>query len=247
MAARWKLVIAYDGAPFAGWQSQASGAGVQDHLEAALARIAGEKIPLHGAGRTDAGVHAAGQAAHFDAPAGSRMTAENWRRAFNAALPPTIRVMRVTRVPTDFHARFSARGKVYRYALWTGPVLPPHLHRRAWHLPHGVETAALRAALAPFVGEHDFRAFAANRGTPPASTVRRVTRIQVVARGPAVTLTFEGEGFLYKMVRMLVGAGVRVAQGREAAGRVHALLAGGEGHWKHVAPADGLTLVRVRY
>lgn len=245
---RWKLLIAYDGAPFAGWQSQVSGRGVQDVLERALARIAGAEIPIHGAGRTDAGVHALGQVADFEAPAGSRMTAENWRRAFNAALPPTIRVLRASPAPATFHARFAARGKVYRYALWTGPVLPPHLHQRAWHLPHGVEIAALRAALAPFVGTHDFRAFAAARGTPPKTTVRRIDRIRVTRRGPAIHVTFEGGGFLYKMVRMLVSAGVRVAQGREGADLVARLLTTpGDDHWKHVAPADGLTLVRVRY
>ncbi len=245
---RWKLLIAYDGAPFAGWQSQTGGTGVQDHFEAALLTITGERLPLHGSGRTDAGVHALGQVAHFDAPPDSRMTAENWRRALNAALPPAIRVLRATRVPATFNARFAARGKIYRYQLWRGPVLPPHLHQRAWHLPLGLDPATLRRALAPFVGEHDFHAFTANRGTPPTTTIRRITRIHVTTRGPALTVTFEGGGFLYKMVRMLVGAGVRVAQGKESPAHVAALLAHpGQGRWNHVAPADGLTLVRVRY
>lgn len=246
---RIRLILAYDGAPFAGWQSQVGGNTVQDLVEAALAKIAKTSVAIHGSGRTDAGVHALGQVAHFDAPQGSRMTPESWLRALNANLPPEIRVLRAARAAADFHARFSARGKTYRYELWTGPVLPPRLHRRAWHVAPAPDFARLREALEVFVGEHDFRGFTANRGGAPVeNTVRRVTAIRVARSGPLWRITFEGGGFLYKMVRMLAGAAVRVGQGREEADLLRRLL--GEprsGRWSHVAPADGLTLVRVRY
>jgi tRNA pseudouridine38-40 synthase len=245
---RIRLTIAYDGAPFAGWQSQAGGNTVQDVVEKVLARIARTPIRLHGAGRTDSGVHALGQVAHFDTPENSRMSVADWHRALNGNLTPSIRILRAARASADFHARFSARGKVYRYDLWTGAVLPPHLAGRAWHMPQPLDAAALRKALQIFVGSHDFRAFAANRGTPVAETVRRIESICIAKSGPSLRLTFEGEGFLYKMVRMLTGAGVRVAQGRADIEMLRELLADpAKGRWTNVAPADGLYLVRVRY
>ena len=245
---RLKLTIAYDGAPFAGWQSQAGGNTVQDVIEAAIARIAGSPLRLHGAGRTDSGVHALGQVAHFDVPDSSRLSPAEWRRALNGTLPPSIRILRANRAPADFHARFQATGKVYRYDVWTGDVLPPHLHRRAWHVNPPPDLAVLRSVLDLFVGTHDFRAFAANRGSPVESTVRSIAAIRVVRSGPLLRLTFEGDGFLYKMVRMLTGAAVRVAGGREEIGTVRDLLVQpGAKKWTLVAPADGLHLVRVRY
>jgi tRNA pseudouridine38-40 synthase len=248
-AQRLKLTLAYDGAPFAGWQSQVGGNTVQDRVEAALAKVAKAEIALHGSGRTDAGVHALGQVAHFDAPVDSRMKPADWLRALNANLPPEIRILRAVRAAADFHARFSAQGKTYRYELWTAPALPPHLHRRAWHVAPTPDFARLREALEIFVGEHDFRAFAANRGGKPVEdTVRRISAIRAARSGPLWRITFEGSGFLYKMVRMLTGAAVRVAQGREDIATLRRLIAEPRsGRWSHVAPADGLTLVQVRY
>jgi len=245
---RVKLTIAYDGAPFVGWQSQAGGGTVQDFIETALAKIGGQKITLHGAGRTDAGVHALAQIAHFDPPATTRLTPTAWRSALNATLPATIRILRASRAAEDFHARFDARGKIYRYEICTSAVLPPHRFRRAWHVPQGVHADRLRETLQIFVGAHDFRAFAANRRTPVTDPVRRISSIRVAHSGHSLALTFEGDGFLYKMVRMLTGAGVRVAQGKESSDRLRALLAEPtSGHWTFVAPADGLHLVRVLY
>jgi len=243
---RIRLAIAYDGAPFAGWQSQAGGNTVQDTVESALARIAQSPVRLHGAGRTDAGVHALAQVAHFDTPEDSRMGLVEWRRALNGILPPTVRVLRAAKAAADFHARFDAKGKVYSYDIWTGGVLPPHLFRRAWHMPQPLDPEALRGTLRMFVGRHDFRPFAANRGAHVADTVRRIKGIRVAHSGQLLRLTFEGDGFLYKMVRMLAGAGVRVAIGRESHAAIREIL-DGAGKWTHVAPADGLYLVRVRY
>lgn len=245
---RFKLTVAYDGARFAGWQSQTGGNTVQDAIERALAVVGKTQITLHGSGRTDAGVHALGQIAHFDAPTGSNLTADNWVRALNSNLPPSIRILRATQATSSFHARFSARGKVYRYELWTGSVLPPHLFQRTWHVPQGIDEASLRHTLGMFVGEHDFRPFSANRGTPVTDSVRQISRIHCTRSGDSLKVTFQGNGFLYKMVRMLTGAAVKVALGREDERTIRDLLARPEsGRWTHVAPPDGLYLVRVLY
>jgi tRNA pseudouridine38-40 synthase len=241
-----KLSIAYDGAPFTGWQSQAKGGSVQDFIEEALARIAGQRIVLRGAGRTDAGVHALAQCAHVDVPDGG-MSLGDWHRALNGNLPFTIRIMEVSEAAEDFHARFSAKGKVYRYVIRNQPVLPPHEIGRVWHEPRPLEEESMKAAAGIFVGRHDFTAFSANRGDAPRHTVRTIRDIALLREGSLYSLTFEGEGFLYKMVRMLTGAIVRVGQGREDAASLRERLQTGGPRWNHVAPAAGLYLVKVLY
>jgi tRNA pseudouridine38-40 synthase len=191
-------------------------------------------------------VHALGQVAHFDAPDTSRLNPADWQRALNGSLPPGVRILRATKTAKNFHSRFDATGKIYRYDLWTAGVLPPLLFRRAWHMPRPIDSAALRETLHLFEGTHDFRNFAANRGTPVSDTVRTIRSIKVKETGSSVQITFEGDGFLYKMVRMLVGAAIRVATKRENVATIRNMIAG-EGKWTHVAPADGLYLVRVRY
>lgn len=244
---RIKLTLAYDGQPFAGWQSQRGGGGVQDFVEASAGRIAGGRVPVTGAGRTDAGVHALGQVAHFDSPVPS-MGPSEWQRALNAALPNQIRVLRSTCAPKAFHARFSATGKVYRYRIWTGAVLPPHQFLRAWHEPRlAGGTDLLRAALQEFVGTHDFSGFSANRGTVPDSTIRTISAIKTIQVGPQITVTITGSGFLYKMVRMIVGAAARVATGRDPLEKIAEILKRRSPRNNHVAPAGGLYLVRVNY
>jgi len=245
---RIQLVIAYDGAPFAGWQSQANGRGVQDHIEAAAAKICKRKITIHGAGRTDAGVHATGQTAHFDSGE-VMLSALAWVRAFNANLPNEIRVTRAKCMPPDFHARFSATGKVYRYRIVTSPVLMPEDFRRAWHFPAPIDPEKLTRALSQFVGCHDFRPFAAKRvGKPVEDSTRTIQSITCRSRGPEWLITVQGDGFLYKMVRIVVASAVRVAHGREPDDWIASLLANPHGPKSpHVAPADGLTLLRVRY
>ena len=242
---RLKLIVAYDGRPFLGWQSQRGGNTVQDHLEAAFAKVGGTRVQVHGAGRTDAGVHALGQCAHADVEHNS-LEPGRWLSALNANLPREIRVMKCTRAPGDFHAWFSAKGKVYAYRIWTGPVLPPFELGRAWHLFGGVDMAILQATAKKLTGTHDFASFAANRGTPVESTVRTISAIRIRRQGPSITLTFEGNGFLYKMVRLLTGAMVRCAQGKNDAAWIGDLL---EGRVKNsfAAPADGLCLVKVVY
>lgn len=249
---RLKLTLAYDGRPFAGWQIQPRSATVQETVETAIAEIAGGAgCRLHGAGRTDTGVHALGQVAHFDTPENARLSEMEWHRALNALLPPTIRVMRCEAVAAGFHARFDAARKIYRYRLWHGEVLPPLEHGLAWHLHGALDAVALRRAARLFEGRHDFTAFCANRGEENEETrdnVRTLSRVAAAQQGELIELTFEGEGFLYKMVRMLAGAIVRVARGHEPVERLADLLANPaqkKPGWQ--APADGLFLVKVIY
>ncbi len=248
-----RLVIAYDGTAFQGFQSQSHGLTVQDALEGVLARIVGEKVIIHGSGRTDAGVHALGQVIHFELTGEqvhqlSLRDSERWRVALNAWLPPTLRVMRVTRAGKGFHARFSASGKIYRYEIWHDKVLPPHLHKRASHLYGKLDLESIRHLCRMIEGPHDFRGFCANSGSLPESTIRTLYRVGLRKRGPALSITLEGDGFLYRMVRMLVGAMVQVAQEKKSIEEFQARLAEGK-PWPTpaMAPAEGLYLVKALY
>ncbi|MGH7937598.1 MAG: tRNA pseudouridine(38-40) synthase TruA [Bryobacteraceae bacterium] len=244
---RLKLTIAYDGASFRGWQSQAGGETIQDRIEEALTEITGRKLRIHGAGRTDAGVHALGQCAHADVPAG-RLTAAILLNALNASLPATIRIVRCRFVSPDFHARFCARGKVYRYRVATGPVLLPFEVGRAWHVAAPLDDSVMRACAAAFVGRHDFAGFAANRGKPVRSTVRTIRSVRIRRTSSVTVIEFDADGFLYKMVRMMVGAIIRCGLGKQTLAAVREQLrAPSLKSSRLVAPAGGLTLVRVRY
>ncbi len=247
-----KITIAYDGAHFAGWQIQPNGDTIQQRIETALAEVAGEPVRLHGSGRTDAGVHALGQVAHFDAPDRLTMNPFNWVPALNTKLPPEIRIIACQEVPSDFHARFSALSKTYTYRLCLAPVLPPFLARRAWHLPRQLNPVDLDNALALFRGSHDFRAFAAKRGNETEDTdyTRHLTRSEFEAIKDGYRLIFTGNGFLYKMVRLLTGAAVQAAQGYLRLDDLAALVnepESGERKSPLCAPADGLTLHEVTY
>jgi tRNA pseudouridine38-40 synthase len=247
MSQRLKLIVAYDGAPFAGWQSQKHHNTIQDQLERAFRRIGGDNLRVHGAGRTDAGVHALAQCAHVDVP-DRRLTAENWRNALNAVLPATIRTLRCRYVSPDFHARFSAKGKTYRYRIWTGPVLPPLELNRVWHVPISLDVDLIRAVGKQVVGRHDFAAFAANRGKKEENTVRTISSLEIRKRGPDLTIEVTGDGFLYKMVRIIVGAMVQVAIGKMEVREIISRLESGEStNVRSVAPSCGLYLMKVWY
>lgn len=244
---RLRLLLAYDGRPFRGWQSQATNDAIQDYLEAAIARIAGQKVTVHGSGRTDAGVHALGQVAHVDVPRG-KLPPAKWQPALNANLPPEVRVVRVTRAAADFHARFNASGKIYTYRIWNASYLHPLEIGRAWHVPGALNLSALRAGAQLLTGTHDFAAFAANRGKPEPDTVRTIFAIKVQSRGPLITLRYEGTGFLYKMVRLLTGTLIRCAQGRAEPQWIEQLLTSPQAQkTQFAAPAEGLYLTKVLY
>ena len=242
---RLKLIVAYDGGPFSGWQSQRDGNAVQDHLEKAFLRVTRTPVRVHGAGRTDAGVHALAQCAHVDVE--KSLPTERWTAALNASLPPTIRVLRTRYVSPKFHARFSARGKIYRYRIWNDKVLWPLERGRVWHIPAKLDLALLQSAAKYLVGRHNFAAFAANRGQPAKSTVRTVSSIKVTRRGSVITLEIGADGFLYKMARLIVGALVDCAAGKTDPEEFKKRLSGSVLSRRIAAPAAGLFLVRVRY
>jgi tRNA pseudouridine38-40 synthase len=244
---RIRLRLAYEGKAFQGWQSQPEGHAVQDHLEAAFQRLCGHRIVVHGSGRTDAGVHALGQVAHVDVPP-RPVPPERWKHALNAFLPDQIRVLSTARVSARFHARFSASGKVYLYRVWNDSSLHPMEVGRAWHLPGRIDGALLEQAARSLEGTHNFAAFAANRGVPVESTVRTVHRIGIRRSGALITLSFRGNGFLYRMVRLLTGSLMRCAQGRASLDWLRELLEGGGARkTSFSAPAEGLYLKRVLY
>jgi tRNA pseudouridine38-40 synthase len=247
MSRRLKLIVAYDGTPFAGWQSQSHRNTIQDHLERAFERVLGKPVRVHGAGRTDAGVHALAQCAHADLPS-DRLSGACWIEALNALLSPTIRVLRCQYVSNDFHARLSAKGKIYCYRIWLAPVLPPFEYRRVWHIVRPIDLKILKRAAKQFVGTHNFAGFAANRGKHEQSTVRTIYSVRVRQKGPCVTIEFDGDGFLYKMVRLIVGSLVKCALGKMRIQDVAARLDSGQvDPPRFAAPAEGLYLVRVRY
>jgi tRNA pseudouridine38-40 synthase len=250
---RLKLTIAYDGRPFNGWQSQACGNTVQDQIARALAEVAKRPLRIDGSGRTDTGVHALAQVAHFDAPPELSMNPFNWVPALNCKLPATIRIMACEEVAPDFHSRFSAIGKIYHFDLCTDPVLPPLKAGLAWHLPRQLDVDVLVQALGLFVGRHDFHAFAAYRGneTPDIDWHRSIHAADLITLADGYRIAYSGDGFLYKMVRLLTGGAVHVAQGRMRMDDFAALLdqpAGLPfGKSPLCAPADGLFLEKVLY
>src|SRR5688500_2841477 len=242
MPSRLKFIVAYDGAPFAGWQSQANGNGIQDHLEMAFERICSERVRVHGAGRTDAGVHAIAQCAHVDLPA-RRYGNDRWISALNGLLPSTIRIMRCRFVYDSFHARISAKRKTYRYRIWNADVLPPLENGRAWHVRNDLDTTAMVTAANDFLGRHDFASFAANRGAPVSDTVRTIRNIRLRQSGPRILIEVEGDGFLYKMVRLMVGTLMRIGVGMAAPNEIRSRLDAprrGNRGGRNAAPAAGL-------
>lgn len=246
---RLRLVIAYDGTRYQGWQTQQSGQGIEELVLQAMRKIFPGAGPVQGSSRTDTGVHALGLVAHVDVPrAEFRLAAHKVVLALNAHLPEDIRVRQATRARPDFHARFNATGKEYRYRLWNAPAMNPLLRQFAWHVTRPLDLAAMRAAAAPLVGRHDFRAFTANPGYERASTVRTLTRVDIRRRGPEITLVIEGDGFLYKMCRGIAGTLVQAGLGKISPAAVPGILAGRDRRSAGMnAPAHGLTLWRVKY
>ena len=246
---KFKLVIAYDGANYEGWQTQKIGTGVQQIVEGALAKLFPGKPALHGSSRTDTGVHALGMVAHFKIPAEQfRMTLFKLPLAINAWLPEDIRVVSAARVKDNFNARFDATGKQYRYFIWNHFAMNPLLRRTAWHVPVKLDIKRMRVAAKLFVGKHDFQSFAANPGYKKASTVRSLTRCDVKKSGLQYTIIIEGDGFLYKMCRGIAGTIVQVGMGKFPPDQIKPML---EQKDRRVAgmtaPAHGLVLWKVFY
>jgi tRNA pseudouridine38-40 synthase len=244
---RLKLIISYDGRDFAGWQSQKHGNTVQDNLEAAFERVCGRRLTVSGSGRTDTGVHALGQCAHVDVPI-AQFAAERWLKALNGVLPQTVRILHARFVSNSFHARFSAKGKVYRYRIMNQAVRPPLEIGRAWHIAAPLDRDSLKRAAKLFTGEHDFAAFTANRGKEERNTVRTLDYVRITDRRNLIEIEFSANGFLYKMVRLMVGSIARCALGKESLQSVEVRLERPSGAAaRFVAPGAGLYLIRVSY
>ncbi len=247
MSQRLKLTVAYDGAAFAGWQSQTHRNTAQDKLEHAFQKISGTRLRVHGAGRTDAGVHALAQCAHVDLP-DRRLSLERWTDALNAVLPRAIRILRCQYVSQNFHARFSATGKLYRYRIWAAPILPPLELGRTWHIHAPLDVDLLKSAGEKFVGKHNFAAFAANRGKRAENTTRTIWSVRIRRSGPRIVIEIAGNGFLYKMARLMIGAMTRVALNKMNVDEIAARLKSGRiDGFRFVAPAEGLYLVKIWY
>jgi tRNA pseudouridine38-40 synthase len=242
----FKLAVAYDGTNYAGWQLQPNGRTIQEVVEGALAKIAGAEVRVHGSGRTDAGVHAKAQVANCSID--TQLTTATLLRALNGNLPEDIRVQRVQETNARFHARFSAKGKEYRYQLDCGAVAEPFLRAYAWHHPRALDIAAMRRAARILKGRHDFAALSANPMRPVETTVRTVSKLSVTKRGNVLTIAVVADGFLYKMVRSVVGALVKIGENRMSVGELERLLkARKRTALIETAPAHGLFLWRVIY
>lgn len=246
---KFKLTVAYDGGAYHGWQSRPEGTGVQNQMEAAMARLFASAPSLESSSRTDSGVHARGQVVHFEVPFEQfRMPADRLATALNACLPEDVRVVAALRVPPDFHARFDATGKQYRYHVWNHPVMDPLSRDRRWHVPQRMDITAMREAAGFLTGSHDFRAFTAKRDGLLGDPVRTLTRCGIVKKGSELTFVVEGSGFLYKMCRGIVGTLVQVGLGKFTPLDVAAILASRDRREAGVnAPAHGLVLWRVFY
>jgi tRNA pseudouridine38-40 synthase len=246
---KFKLTIAYDGTAYQGWQVQKIGTGVQEKIEAACHQIFPGVKRLHSSSRTDTGVHALGMVAHVEIPrAEFKMPDARLALALNACLPDDIRVLEAVRVPADFHARFDAIGKQYRYYVWNHHAMNPLLYRRAWHFPVKLDPAKMRAAAKLFLGRHDFKSFAGTREYEMKSNVRTLTRCDLKKSGHLYTFIIEGDGFLYKMCRGLVGTLVQVGQGKIPLADVAGILTSRDRRVAGMtAPAHGLVLQEVFY
>jgi tRNA pseudouridine38-40 synthase len=243
-----KLTLAYDGTDFVGWQRQPEGVSIQGLLENSLRPIEGKSVVVHGAGRTDAGVHALGQVASFALTA--EIDPSTLARALNAVLPFDVRVLDAAEMPGDFHARFSAKGKVYEYRIINAPIASPFLRRYVWHVTPALDLDAMERASTALRGLHDFAAFQ-GAGTNVPSTERTIDRLEWrTDSGPdePLVMEIEGNGFLRHMVRNIVGTLVEIGLGRRPPAQIERILASRDrAQAGATAPPQGLFLKRVLY
>lgn len=242
----FKITIAYDGGPFVGWQRQAEGLSIQGLIEDALLDLEGRHVPVTGAGRTDAGVHALAQVANFTLT--RDIAPDVVVRSLNAKLPIEIRIRSAQVVASSFHARFDAKAKSYRYRLWNAAVLDPFERAYAWHVTTPLDVAAMAAAARLLEGHHDFAAFQ-TLGSEPSATDRVVMRSTLTASDDGlVRYEVTGSGFLRHMVRTIVGTLIEVGRGRQRPEWMRELIASRDrAQAGRTAPAHGLFLVRVDY
>ncbi|HSI82359.1 MAG: tRNA pseudouridine(38-40) synthase TruA [Candidatus Methylacidiphilales bacterium] len=250
-----KLTVAYNGTPYVGWQIQPGKETVQGYLERAVAKLWGQPFALQGSGRTDAGVHALAQVVSFRAP--RRHTAEVLQRALNNNMPETIRVIAAELMPVEFHARFDSTGKTYHYHLLNTPLADPFRQHLCFHVPRLLDVAAMRKAAAHLLGVHDFSSFASNPGYTRTTMVRTMHCVELVEEktaaslgegGLQITLKVTADGFLYRMVRNIVGALIKVGHGKMAPDDFRRiLLAATRTAAPNTAPPHGLYMARAYY
>ena len=246
-----KLTLSYDGSEFAGWQVQPDAGTIQGTLASAIGRLTGENVLPQGSGRTDAGVHALAQVATFTTA--SPIPVENFLKALNDVLPPSIRILEVREAVLDFHARKSAMAKTYQYRIYRGPICSPFLARYVWHFPYPLDEDSMAQAAGEITGEHDFTAFAAvdpERGhrSSELSNVRTIFSSSFERHGEELTYTVRGRGFLHHMVRNLVGTLILVGKGTLQPRDIGRILAARDRSTAGAtAPASGLFLVNVEY
>ncbi len=242
---RAMLTVQYDGTDYGGMQSQPNAPTIQDELQRALAVVLGHDVKLTFASRTDAGVHAMGQVVTFETD--RPIPLPNLKRAANDHLPLAVNILDVAEVSLQFHPRFDARGKLYSYRILNREAGSPFIARYAWHLPEPLDVEALQEATQWLIGEHDFAAFCA-AGSNVKQTVRTLYRLDCQREGDIIELHFEGDGFLYMMVRIMVGTLVEVAAGRLEPYDVAAILASRDRDQAGpTAPPQGLCLLRIDY
>ena len=246
---KYKLTIAYDGTDYEGWQARRAGRGIRHEIEKACENLFGTVPEIVSSSRTDAGVHAVGLVAHLSlSHEGTVMSGTQVQLALNAKLPPQIRIMRASRAKENFHARFDAVKKEYRYQLCNDAVMPPLLRQQAWHVPRPLDITAMREAAADLIGRHDFRAFTAKRKGELLDSTRTLHECRITRRGSLIIVQVIGEGFLYKMCRRIVGTLVQVGEGKIAPTQIPAMLSDpAQFSSGMVAPAHGLILWKVSY
>lgn len=245
---KYSMLITYDGSNYGGWQIQPNATSIQSLIENALTTAIKEPISLIGSSRTDAGVHALGQVAHFETK--NPLDTYKIQHSLNGILPKDIRILKLDPVPEDFHARHSATGKTYHYHLHLEPIQDPFTRLYSWHIPHKINLPSLLDVIPFFIGTKDFTAFAneSHKGAAAKNGVRTLKRIDVVKESHGVRLEFEGTGFLYKMVRNITGTLVDVALGRIEKEEIESIfLSKDRKKAGKAAPSHGLFLVKVHY
>ena len=240
-----RLLVEYDGANYIGWQWQTDGESLQKVIEGAIAQVVGAPVRLHSSGRTDAGVHARGMVAHFRVEKVLPLGA--YREGVNHFLPKDIAILKAEVVPNNFHARFSAVGKWYRYSLWQGEVRSPLLSGRNWHIRNTLDIDAMKKAIETLLGRHDFSAFRSSR-CDAVTTEREIVGVEITTQQEVIHIDIAGNGFLSNMIRIIVGTVVEIGLGKRSVKTMTELLENGQRDVSGVtAPAAGLCLMQVWY
>ncbi len=244
----YKLIIAYDGRNYFGWQIQKNGLSIQEIIQNKMAIILKEKTTIHGSGRTDAKVHAINQTAHFHIS--YKLDERRFLHSLNALLPKDIRVKSIEEMPEKFHARYLATGKIYHYHIHLDPVSNPFKYHYSWHVHQKLDLEKLKIGAEIFLGTHDFTSFTneTHKGTVSHDPIRTLKRLDVINQDGGIRLEFEGDGFLYKMVRNITGFLVEVAKNKRDASEILDILqAKDRTKAGPAAPPEGLFLMHVLY